>query len=316
MLSRARIGTYRSELFWAGVEPHQGWRVWSDYDDLMANADRAGLTVLPKFFGTPGWLASTPGSPPRAQRAVAAYLAFVRDAVQRYGPNGDFWKQHPQLRYNPVREWQVWEEPNVRNYWGGRPNARQYAKLVQRTAAAIHTVDPGAKVVLAGLNGGLTGARSPAGFLRRLYTIRGIKRSFDAVALDPRSKNTRDLARVLRGMRRAMRRGHDSRTSLWITSLGFPTGGPRDPLRVTEGGQAFRLRHVLSYLVRNRRHLRIGRVIMWSLRDRSLYPREPDTIVPHTGVFDQTGRPKAGWVMLLRFTRPGAPRYLREARAP
>jgi hypothetical protein len=316
MLSRARIGTYRSELFWAGVEPHEGWRIWSEYDDLMTNADRAGLTVLPKIFGTPGWLGPTPGTPPRSREAIAAYLAFVRDAVRRYGPNGDFWNQHPQLRYNPVREWQVWEEPNVRNFWGGRPNARQYALLVQRTADTIHSVDPGAKIVLAGLNGVLTGGRSPAGFLRRLYTIPNVERSFDAVALDPRSKDTRSLGRALRGIRRAMRRAGDARTPLWITALGFPTGGPRDPLRVTNGGQAFRLRHALSYLLRYRARFHIRRVIMWALRDRPLYPGEPDTIVPHAGVFDTAGRPKAGWVMLLRFTRPGAPRYLREARAP
>ena len=41
-----------------------------------------------------------------------AWRAFVKAAVRRYGPHGQFWTQHPELPNDPIRTWQVWNEPN------------------------------------------------------------------------------------------------------------------------------------------------------------------------------------------------------------
>ena len=43
------------------------------------------------------------------------YAAYARALVQRYGPDGSFWTgQH---RRQPIRQWQIWNEPNLMFFW-------------------------------------------------------------------------------------------------------------------------------------------------------------------------------------------------------
>ncbi len=51
----------------------------------------------------------------------------------------------------PVTSWQIWNEPNFPVYWGGKPNATAYARMVIAAAAGIRAVDPNAYIVSAGL---------------------------------------------------------------------------------------------------------------------------------------------------------------------
>ena len=74
----------------------------------------------------------------------------MRQAVERYGPHGRFWSEHPEVPRDPIRTWQIWNEPNFK-YFVARPNPGEYGRLVKRSARAIHALDLGAKVVLGGL---------------------------------------------------------------------------------------------------------------------------------------------------------------------
>ncbi|HET7443054.1 MAG TPA: hypothetical protein VFJ57_00190 [Solirubrobacterales bacterium] len=132
---------------------------WSGYDAQIGVAAKAGLEVLPFLAGAPRWLvpeAVVPGTHGEAR------ARFAGAAVRRYGPRGAFWAENPQLPQRPVRAWQIWNEPNFK-YFVTKPNPAEYGKLVASSYAAIKAVDPGAKVILAGLLARPRGSRTASG---------------------------------------------------------------------------------------------------------------------------------------------------------
>jgi hypothetical protein len=109
----------------------------------------------------------------------------MRQLVQRYGPNGAFWKQNRGLPKVPVREWQIWNEEDARFFWRPSPWAPGYVKLMKATYPAIHGADHGAKVVA----GSFVGApESPWDAARDLYRAGG-RRYFDIVSVHPFTNN-------------------------------------------------------------------------------------------------------------------------------
>ena len=92
-------------------------------------------------------------SPPKKRSDYVTYLGAL---VQRYGPDGTFWSEHPELPAHPVREWQIWNEPHLSAYWnapekGAYGYVRAYPLLLRSSYNVVKGIDPGAKIVLAGL---------------------------------------------------------------------------------------------------------------------------------------------------------------------
>ena len=58
-MGKADVGTLRSMLSWATVDPTkaQGDYNWGDFDSIVAESARNGITVLPFVFGSPDWVA-------------------------------------------------------------------------------------------------------------------------------------------------------------------------------------------------------------------------------------------------------------------
>jgi polysaccharide biosynthesis protein PslG len=300
-MGRGGVGTYRSTLLWPVVQPRKGGRDWRYYDDLIYRVSRVGMTWLPTVVGTPGFAASRETHPPRSGRPMRLWLKFVRAAVNRYGRRGTLWRQHPELPYRPVRAWQVWNEPNFPSWWRGRPNARQYTRFLAKTRRAIKRADKRATIVLAGLPETRIGIPMKT-YLPQLYRA-GAKRLFDAVSVHGYARTHRGSVGVVRRARAIMRRYGDRKTPIWITEMGWATGGPVSrntrAYKTTEVGQASRVRKTLSALARARKRYRIGMVVWFSWQDRLPGPGERDWWGLHTGLFDVAGNPKPGWLALV-----------------
>jgi hypothetical protein len=310
-MGAARIGNYRLNLLWGGVEPTPGKRIWVEYDQIVTKAARNGITLLPTLFGSPSFAAKLPTYPPKSKRARNAFLAFVHDAVARYGHDGTFWHAHPGLRYTPITAWQVWNEPNFPAYWFKRPNPRSYVRFLARAAKVIRRTDPRGRVVLAGIpdthnKHGMRLLR----YIKALYRAPGFKRAFDVMAVHTYARNAAGVARILGRVRRVMRAAGDGRTPLWVTEFGWSTRSPkRTAFATTARGQARRLTSTLRMFIRRRARYHLGKVFWFSLVDRSLAPGERDWWAPYTGLFKVSGAPKRAWFAFVKVTggKPAPP---------
>jgi hypothetical protein len=303
-MGRARVGVYRTTMLWSIVERRRGRLDWRYYDEMISRSSGAGMTLLPTLVGSPRFAASRETFPPRRGAPMRHWLAFVRAAVNRYGRRGKVWRQHPELRYRPIRAWQIWNEPNFPSWWRGHPNAGQYTRFLARTRRAVKRADKRAKVVLAGLPETRLGVPMRQ-FLPALYRA-GARPLFDAVAVHGYARNHRGALRVVRRARSIMRLYGDGQKQLLVTEMGWATGGPVSrntrAYRTTRAGQATRVSKTLHAFARARRRLGIGLVVWFSLQDRRPVSGERNWWGLHTGLFEVDGSPKPAWPALVRQT--------------
>ncbi len=312
-LGQGRAGIVRTPFLWKVVQPTRDARYrWDRYDALVRKATLNGLPILPVIIGSPKFAARQGSYPPNA-KALSAYKRFVVALVNRYGRGGQFWKQPANLAlpYRPIRAWQVWNEPNLPQYWNEDPDGREYGEFLKLTGDAIHGADERAEVVIAGMPKSLS---SLPGYLDRLYRVRRVKRSFDIGAGHPYGNTVSDVTAGIKAMRRIMNDHGDQKTPLWLTEMGWAGGGPRTRLTTTPQGQAERLQKAFRFVRRNASELRLGTAVWYNSRD--LKPRR-DTAGgwwQHAGLFWSDGYPKPAWNEFVRFTggNPGVGRILDE----
>jgi hypothetical protein len=235
------------------------------------------MPVLPIVTGTPGWAASRAHDETSPPRDPQLYADFLRTLVARYGPAGSLWAEHPEVAARPIRDWQIWNEPNLTRYWtpprGQGSFARSYVKLLRVAHRALRAADKGSRTILAGLpNESWTD-------LRKVYKAGG-RGSFDAVALHPYTGKPRNVVRVAELARKEMRRFKDGRTPIWITELSWPAAKGKTKnttgFETTDRGQAARLTKGLALLAGARKRLRIQRVFWYTWLSREPSPNSFD----------------------------------------
>ena len=155
----------RQSFVWSQIEPHPGRFDWTASDRIVAALARhPGLRLVAALEDSP---AVPPANPER-------FAAFAGAFAARYGAQVD--------------EYQIWDEPNLADRWGGGPvNPPAYADLLARTAGAIRDADPPACILLAGLAPNVeTGPQnlSDDRYLEQLY-LAGAAPYFDVVVGKP-----------------------------------------------------------------------------------------------------------------------------------
>ena len=304
LLSRRGVRSWRVTMSWADIEPSPGHRLWSGYDRLVHDLVSRRIRVLFTLTACPRWACEQAG-PPRTDAGRAAWVDFVRAAVNRYGTQGSFWHEHPALAARPLLHWQVLNEVNGPDQWGGPPSAAEYASFLKLTAAAIRGTDPKARVVLAGL-----GEKMPIwlrDYLPELYRQPGFAGDFDVMAVEGYAPHPRDLRRIFRTTRGTMSRFGDLAKPIWITEMSWSTGGGPHAFVTTERGQARRLGRAYDLLLACRRRWNLRRVYWFPHRDR---PAEPwgDYWGNHNGLIATDGRWKPAMRTFLRYLRQRPPR--------
>jgi len=271
------IGSIRTPFAWAAIQPSAGGAYdWSSTDPVVEVAARGRLEVLPFLCATPSWLAKATTLPVDNGREKRAWRGFVEAAVERYGPGGQFWREHRDLPQRPIRTWQIWNEANF-FYFAFPVSPSRYARALKIAHGAVKAVDPGAKVLLSGLfgkpdEGGRKGMPA-ARFLQALYRVPGVKADFDGVALHPYAFHVDDLETLVEGMREVVVRNRDRGTPLYITEMGW--GSQNDPSVVAfeQGiaGQARELRKAYRFLIANRGQLNLKAAYWYSWKDNPDY---------------------------------------------
>lgn len=293
-----KVGTLRINFVWSAVQPEASSAFdWSHYDAIIGAAAQQGIRVLPTVYSTPHWAAARNNYPP-SKSHFGDFRAFVHEAAARYGSNGSFWSSHPEIPKLPVIDWQLWNEVNSPSFWYSKPNPKQYVSLLRVFSRGIRSGDPAAKIILAGL------FRTPRvrhginldRYLPAIYRAKA-KPLFDGVAMHPYSTTPRDALRAVTETRKIMARYKDKKTKLWITEIGWATGGNPTPLTVSPQRQAAYLRQTYGLLAKNRRKMKIAGVIWYSWRD------VPGGIwFDHTGLFTTDLDPKPSWRAFVSLT--------------
>lgn len=249
----------RDDVSWAAVEPAQGRFTWSGPDVIVTQAAEHHLHALLIIDTSPLWASGGSASDPDVYwlppRIPAGYGVFAADVAARYAAGGTFWKEHPGLPVYLLAGVELWNEENLRLFWGGQtPNPKAYAAMVTAAYGRIKHADPSMTVVLGGLapggayndvtcsgragTGHDAAAWNEVNYLQALYAD-GIHGHFNAIAWHPynywkgataaqmlaynpcsawsQMASTRVSARSL------MVAHGDATKSIWITEAGAPT---------------------------------------------------------------------------------------------
>ncbi len=295
-MERGGIRSLRMTFQWARVQPTQdGPYDWDFYDRVMTRTAAHGIDVLPILIGSPAYAAPIGSQQPTTKEDKRRFEAFTTAVAARYGNRGSFWRANPSLPAKPITAWQVWNEPNLRNFWLPRPRPRSYVRFLDSTRAAVRRGDPNAAIVLAGMPE--TKRSLPMSeFLTRMYQIKGFRRLFDAVAVHSYSTDAKGVVAVAEKQRRVMAKAGDAETPIWITELGWGSDGPAGhPLVKTEAVQASLLKRSFELLRESARRLSLQRVYWYDFRDLKVAPGTPDAFFHHTGLFKRDRTPKPAW---------------------
>jgi hypothetical protein len=223
-------------------------------DAVVAQAAERHLQVLPVVLYAPSWDAAKHKPFPTIERPAnpAPYARYLKALVQRYGPDGSYWSEHPSTPKVPIRMWQIWNEPDIPSFWPTRPWPKDYVTLLRAAHAAIKQADPGAKVVLAGL------PNYSWLYLKAIYKVPGARSAFDVVAIHPYTAQPAGVITILRLARGVMDAAGDAHKPIIASEVGWPSalGSAMHSFNTTEDGQARDVSAVLPLLAANR--VRLG----------------------------------------------------------
>lgn len=216
------------------------------YDPIVLAAARQGMSVLPTVFHTPPWAAENPRqvqSPPKDDNAYGRFLIAL---VERYGPDGTLWSDHPEVPKRPIRAWSVWNEPDLKPFFSpSSPWPARYVRLLHAAHDALKLADPGCRVVLAGL------PQASWTELEKVYKAGG-RPYFDVADVHPYTQKPSNVIKIIRLSRQVMAANGDAAKPLYVSeftwSSAYGTNAHKYGWEQTEHGQALRIRDILPRL--------------------------------------------------------------------
>jgi hypothetical protein len=319
-MGAGRVGVLRIPMAWGDIDqgptsddPAAPHYTWTKFDGAVIRAAENRIRILPTVFGLPTRLATLQGClsncfkvGPSTTSSYVGFSQFMQAAVNRYGAGGEFWAAHPELPYEPINTWQIWNEQNSSDFWKPFPDVVAYKNLVIAGGETVHRLDSTARVIL----GGMVGDPAQRGkytatawsFLKALYADPRARAAFDGVAIHPYGASLRSVKRTMWKLRSEMRADGGGLDPVWVTEIGWASGGEPHPLNRGPEGQARLVDDVFGFLTEKRRALRIANVDYYAWRDGSPEGEYCDWC-RESGLFPYRSlRPKPAWRAFTRFT--------------
>jgi hypothetical protein len=312
---------------------------FSTFDARVQRAAEHNMTVLGDFYGSrlpvkcPNGADlhhfPIPGTPLENDYVFAekegSKGGFVWQVVQRYGQNGSFWYEHPNLTPHPIKIWEVWNEENLK---GNNPpdgksiQPQWYAKLLIDTSYTIKKAQEvligqnpyniGTRVLLGGLWGdsrysnGNTFDWPMEKYMKAIYneatgyTAAEAHAAFDGYSYHPYALhgNETNAEQTIGGTVPVRANLGDSGKSLWITEIGwqvaFGEGLGLPSYNAEQAGNM--LNAVLSWTYNNQAYLNAQYAATYVYQD----PSNPCTNEvgcwdEHAGIRDANGTERPAW---------------------
>ena len=249
----------RQSLAWDSIEPRRGLLDWSGWDRLMRTLrDFPHLELVAVLQHSPAW-ARSPSAPGTLRSAPpqspADFANFAHAFAARYGDD--------------IHHYQIWDEPNLSDAWGGiPPHPADYVALLAAAHAAILQADTDASIIAAGLAPTTeTGGQniSDIRYLRSMYA-QGAAAYMDIVAAKPYGFSVSPLDRTVDesvlnfsrivALREIMLEYGDGKKALWASHYGWnslPSGWSGAPSIWGQVSAEQQMRYTLQALDRAHR---------------------------------------------------------------
>jgi O-antigen ligase len=213
----------RQTFRWSDIEATQGTLDFSQYDLLVnAVAVHPTLQLVAVIDESPSWArhSGAEGNRFAPPADPSQFTSFVSKFAAHYG--------------DKIKTYQIWDEPNLADQWGGLdPAPTLYFAMLRSAYGAIHDAVPNATVIAAALAPTVEHGPhniSDLDYLSALYTL-GAKPYFDAAAAKPYgfnsspddrtlSPDTLNFSRIVL-MREVMKQFGDTAKPLWGSDFGW-----------------------------------------------------------------------------------------------
>jgi hypothetical protein len=168
LIAEAGLRFIRMDLTWGGVETEKGIYRFQEigYDALTEGCTKRGIRIL-YILDYSNRLYESERSV-RTEQGRKAFATFAEAAAKRYAGKDILWE--------------MWNEPNIEQFWQPQPGVEDYCKLVAETAALVKKADPSGLVVAPATSG------IPLSWLEHCFK-KGLLKHIDALSVHPyRSK--------------------------------------------------------------------------------------------------------------------------------
>jgi hypothetical protein len=295
----------REELDWDRIEPQNDQWSWSRYDSLMLSAAQRGLTILPLLMSVPGWAGSSWDTVPSDPTEYSEYVAKV---VARYGPDGDFWRAHPDLAQYAPDYFEIWNEPYLGVFAAGDTDPGRYARLVKAASTAGRAANPKAKFLIEADTTATDNFSTYYAWIDGMYAaVPNLGDYFDAVAVHPYGDGTPDTYtpgwsrwqfRRIEEIKAKLASHGDGGKHLWITEVGWTTC-PSNSGCVSEAQQAANVTKMFDMIHADYGSL-VDAVFLYGFHD--LNPGTPTDKEQWFGFIRRDGSFKPAWQALKHET--------------
>jgi hypothetical protein len=238
-LAQTGVTLARSDTLWEATElgpPTNGVHHydWAFDDRIATSLTTHGLQWLPIVDYTAPWAAIVPGNYHSPPRSDSDFASFAGALAARYRAGGEFWRAHPELQPRPTAVYEIWNEPDLDNFWQPAADPARYAGLYLSARRAIKAVDPGARVIVGGL------AHPRATLSAMLAAHPALRARVDGVAIHPYSAGPLQVLGAIASDRAAMNHLGLGGVPLYVTEVGWSTNpvvgaGKYAPERVRPG---------------------------------------------------------------------------------
>jgi hypothetical protein len=272
-MATSGVESVRADFSWPGMQGGRDEPIdFTRSDALVRRAALRNIELLPVVNEAPRWARAYKRREKSPPRLNSDYASFIAALVERYGPSGSYWTEHPEVPKRPVRDWQIWNEPHLRTYWNAPLKSRWgypagYGRLLRSAYRAVKVRDPGANVVLAGIT------QRAWEQIEELYRGGHIKGRFDVAALQIFPQTVRRSVLATKLFRRALRARGDGRKPIYLTEISWPASKGRTPkvkylAHETSRSMASKLAGAYTQLAKNSRSLRLERVYWFTWASR------------------------------------------------
>lgn len=196
IMKDAGIRYVRTDLDWAQVESQAGEWNFSKWDAVLDEITSQNMNILPILPG------AVPKRASPAYKNLDSFDVYLRKCVERYKDR--------------IKAWEIYNEPNLKLFWGDDPNPAEYAKLLERAYKTIKSIDPELKVLYAGVSG------VPLEYIEKTFEA-GAAKYFDIMNIHPyqHSNPEKKLPEEIRALKKLMEKYGISEKPIWITEVGY-----------------------------------------------------------------------------------------------